>query len=621
MALVLWPIRPYTDAPCVRQPLGAFGQAVCLFGPDLPLVSEESALPMALPLAPNLPKKATQIRRLLGLLQPYVLGLLACCLPATALAAAPVADDLLAPQVPTIRPLVSWDWHGDLRLRAETLAGVRLATDPYLPSRLDLRHGAGDPSSLPEQGSSLMETADLRLRLNPVLHVGEWTDVISQVDLGRGVVLGGSPQPSDLIGSWTGVTGQSALKDGVAVRRLSVRARLLGMAEVEIGRVGDHFGMGMVRNAGGDLLSDFQSDVDRLAIRAEVFGLRLMIARDTLTSLPALGWGQSSLDLPAKDASGKPTTTPVTSSAPFFTLQDATDTTRWVAEVGGGKVKNDQGLIWNAAILYTTQELGLSAENNAGISFQTTCKTGDCITLSKRNARVFTPQMYLDWHGNWSGRAMRWQLEGAMVYGSFDNIGIKTETAADTGSKTAVDSPLTWISGGLAIRGEMQRGAERTRLDLGAASGNSNGGFGVNDSNPLTVDGSGRPDAALRTFMSGFVFHRDFRVDGLLFRDIIGAVANAAYVKIGHRHAFLQGTDDLGIEASVLGAIAPAPSATTGNSGLLGIEPELTLDYHGPGGNTALLRGSWLVPGPAFAVAGHAAHQAGRLEAVWRLQF
>jgi uncharacterized protein (TIGR04551 family) len=421
----------------------------------------------------------------------------------------------------------------------------------------------------------------------------------------------------------TTIPGQGSLRDGVSVRRLWLTGRLFGFAEVDIGRMGDHFGMGMYRNGGSDLLSDFQDDVDRVAVRADLFGLRLMVARDSLSSSPNPSWGSRANEVTGKDATtGKDVTGTWTSNtAVQQTLQDSNDLSRWVLEVHGGKRKADLGLQWAFALLYATQETALLAEHQTDVSFQGNCATTDCFLLISRKARFLDPEVALDWRGKLGNRSLRWEAEGVLHYGTFDNIGARTTTGTETSTRTSIDSPLTLVAGGIATRATLRGDHDEWKLDAGYASGSSDGGFGVNDTDNLRWNGSSRPDAPFRTFLSGFHFHRNYRIDGLLFRDVIGAVANTVFIKPAWRFLLADGSHTLGLEGSVLAAVAASSAATPGKGSLLGIEPEVTLDYRGGSGMTGLLRGSLLVPGSAFSAEGQSASLATRIEAIWRLSF
>jgi uncharacterized protein (TIGR04551 family) len=548
------------------------------------------------------------------------LGLLALAV----LAWPAMAEPSSTPMAPTT-PLVVLDVEGEFRGRAESIEGLRLAVDRdgNYP-RLDLTHGS-DPALLSTSLGDRLQSADLRLRLRPVLRVGEWSEVRGQFDLATAAVLGGNPS-AGLTERFTGDFGQGLLGH-VAVRRLWLHARLFGLAELDVGRMGDHFGLGLWRNAGGGLDGDWQSDVDRVALRAELFGLRLMAARDSLVSSPASGWG---------------TTRTGWTANPVLPLQDSNDLSRLLVQVSGGrKAHQDNGLAWAVALSYAGQDTAMRAEQletagTTGLEATGPCPPAspgsdfdpaNCIQIFDRKARWIVPQVHLDWRGNWRGRPFGVEFEGVFQYATFDNVSGASKLAGDTGVSVPVHAAMTVAAGGWAARGFLTDGVWRHQLDLGFASGQSGGGgFGVNDTSLLVLPSSSASAPAYRTMWTGFHFHRDYRIDGLLFRDVIGAVANTWYVKPAWRRQLLDGPHALGLSVGVLGALAAAPSSTPGNALLLGLEPELVADWRGPtigatGGFDGQLRGALVVPGQALDREGVSAQWAGRVDLILRLRF
>ncbi|MEZ4466019.1 MAG: hypothetical protein R3F43_16560 [bacterium] len=79
---------------------------------------------------------------------------------------------------------------------------------------------------------------------------------------------------------------------------------------------------------------------------------------------------------------------------------------------------------------------------------------------------------------------------------------------------------------GYALEFEARNDQLEWGLQHGAASGDKSPGFGVLDKFPIDPDAE-QPD----TEVTGFKFDRDYVVDLILFREIIGAVTNAFYVK------------------------------------------------------------------------------------------
>lgn len=515
----------------------------------------------------------------------------------------PLAD-LPGQPIPQAHPLVSLDWHGELRTRLDYLSGVRFTTlDPSIAPHLDVRHG--ESRTLPSDGQTGL--GDLRLRLDPVLHVAEWADLRAQIDGTERMVLGGQAGTSSdpltssnlTLDYLTSEPGKYASRAGIGVRRAWVHVRVLGMGEIDIGRQGDHFGLGMVRNDGRDLFSDFQNDVDRLSATAEFFGVRFMVARDILFNGPlnttaVTGTSVLTHGVNASSVDGQPRP-----------LQDSADATRWLAQAQSSKPEGQPGLRWGAAVMYQSQDNSFYAEHgDCGLQ-------QSCDLLIPRTVRQFIPQLYLDWSGKAGKSPIRFQLEGVFRYGS----------VARADERSATDTSKTLAGGGFATKSEWRPGRNTVSLDFGLASGERGGGFGVNDQDNWRL--SAAPDTTPRSFLTGFAFHRGFLVDSILFRDIIGAVANAWYWKPAWQRTLWDNGRDQGlsVEASVLAAIAASDNATPGKAFFIGVEPEASLWWRNSG-ITAVLRASTLLPGPALAApSGADAQTVWRLDAAIRLGF
>ena len=525
--------------------------------------------------------------------------------------------------VPQAAPLVSLDWHGELRSRLDYLDGVRWTTsDPSVAAHLDVRHG--ETSAIP--GNGALGNGDLRLRLEPALHVAEWAEIRSQIDGVGNLTLGGQSRAGldtqnpanqglnqsgqtvslaamnnqgQLLQQWTSPTGGAAAVSRIGVRRAWVHVRVLGMGEVDIGRMGDHFGLGMVRNDGRDAFADFQSDLDRIALSAELFGFRLRLARDILFDGPLNTTALTGGNVLTRGSNATLT------QGRAYPLQDSAEASRWLLQGENVRPAEALGLRWAAAVMYQSQDNAFFAEHGDCAAQQS------CDLLLPRLVRQFTPQFYLDWRGRLGGAPLRLQLEGVFRYG--------TVQRAD--ERLGTDTAKSLVGGGFASRGEWRRGRSAWQFDLGMASGDRMGGFGVNDQDNWRY--AAAADAAPRSLVTGYSFHRGFLVDNLLFRDIIGAVANAWYFKPSLKRYLFETAPDQGlsVQAGVMTAFAASDNATPGKASFLGVEPHAALGWN-TGVLTAVTRATYLMPGAALdAPSGARAQPVWRLEAALRMGF
>ncbi|MBP47999.1 MAG: hypothetical protein CMH53_08680, partial [Myxococcales bacterium] len=127
-------------------------------------------------------------------------------------------------------------------------------------------------------------------------------------------------------------------------------------------------------------------------------------------------------------------------------------------------------------------------------------------------------------------------------------------------------------SWGAALKGAFQFENMGVYFDAGVASGDDTRCFGIYGPGSC---GLTDVDGALNTSVTGFRFHRNFRVDSLLFRDLIGGVTNAWYAKPSfaiNAYPFTTPGDLLGADLSVLVAGAMQAEGTPGNGTTLGTE-------------------------------------------------
>ena len=498
---------------------------------------------------------------------------------------------------PPGQPLVTPELAGVLRLRGQWIEGGTLGNGTSgLPSSLSADGGIGAGDRLSQ--------ADVRLRLRPALSLGSYARIDSLVDVAGRMVLGSDTRLDDVAGRTWGFEGNGPTRDAFAVRRLWATFDVLGIATFEVGRTPDHFGLGILRNDGRDLRADWQNDVDRVRVGAELFGFRLRLSRDSMATLPMVQKGLATDD-------------------PSYALADSTDVVRWLAEVETTTLEADPGLHWALAVGYQDQAVGMELEHsdNPLAKLQSDClQRGTCVTLVTRDATLIMPQAYVSWRKAAPWGQLRLQAEGAARVGTIDN----------TDSLASTDTSKILISGAAVGRAEAWWSRNSAKLDIGYVSGEGAGGFGVLDRQNLTA---ATPSGEVhRKLLTGMPLNRAFLIDGLLYREVIGAVANSAYIRPAFRRTVLGEPADasgnafgfgLDVEVSVLAAMAARNGSTPGRTWPLGLEPELRVDARLGRAGTAILQGSWLVPGAAFdaGLGGQAATSAMRVSLDWLTTF
>ena len=139
-------------------------------------------------------------------------------------------------------------------------------------------------------------------------------------------------------------------------------------------------------------------------------------------------------------------------------------------------------------------------------------------------------------------------------------------------------------------------------LDGGYASGDPSPGFGANPQigqplpKPGDLDGP-KADPPRKNFVDNFRFHPDYFVDRILFREIIGTVTGAAYIRPHARYRLVD-SRAFAIESSLaaIASWAVYAESTPGGQHPLGLELDPTLTYANVDGFAAALEYGALFP-------------------------
>jgi uncharacterized protein (TIGR04551 family) len=167
------------------------------------------------------------------------------------------------------------------------------------------------------------------------------------------------------------------------------------------------------------------------------------------------------------------------------------------------------------------------------------------------------------------------ELEAALIAGSIQNIGVDDFT----------EENYDLLQFGAALEAEYRLLDDKLGLYLnaGIASGDQ-------DVEGLTVT-AGLPfqEAGDRT-ISTFRFHPAYRVDLILWRNIMQQVAGAYYLKPGISYDFIRNAfgQQLGLRADVIWSRATSPVQTWGNAADLGVELNASLYYRSEDGPEVL---------------------------------
>lgn len=446
--------------------------------------------------------------------------------------------------------------------------------------------GAPFPRALGCKSSALnhpcddsLSSTNMRLRLEPTINIDEGTSVHIQADVFDNLLLGSTPTGQDLSGIYSQMSGdrthlppvgafgntQGSQQAGVNSDRASIQIKrawgevAVPLGILKFGRQPNHFGMGIFSNGGGsdpfsgtyNYDADYGDTVDRVSFSAAIPGtpLRAMIASDW--DMTRLVSNQTSVN---KGHEGHP-----------FDLDNSASTNAWVGVISKLDAPQD---------FKDTVERGETAYNY-GVYFEYKTQSWDenlsdfklggtfdsATKYIPRELKTYTPDLW-----------------GKIGFGPFL---IEAELVAQLGSVNRLDDINATITSASIRRyggtGRFTWKGVENKLKIGVESGFASGDQYDNTPqgstnlafhNPLQNDNL--------TSLTAFAFNRDYFVDMILFRQLIGAVSNAAYVK---PYLSYDITKSIMFKVSNVTSFALKPVATPGNGTMYGTEFDGEVGY------------------------------------------
>ncbi len=424
---------------------------------------------------------------------------------------------------------------------------------------LDLDHGntpSGDPLFPVPQAdplSQLLTHGDLRLRTDLAFNVPESTVSIHlRVDVLDNLSVGSLP-----VGPVADTRRQRSPGSAFVIKRAWAQV-LTPIGLIAAGRIGSHWGLGMLSNGGDCPSCDTDDAADRVFF-ATAFADHLWTLAYDFT---AIGPG-----VPRSDG------------VRFLDLDPADDTSTLTFAVMN--IRDDGSLRRRTNAGYTTFEYGAflsyrwqmfdwasaNPPSPAGYALSRT-------QLMGRGYEAVAGDVFLRLTGPWG----RVAAEVAVVGGHFDEASLIPGVL--------LRDPVESLQWGFAIESDFVPAPNvfSLGLDLGVASGDPAPGFGAFPGTRGPGQPGDREGAQLAPpydmRVDNFRFHPNYRVDKILFREIIGTVTDAFYVRPHATLSFFQhrsGRLRLDLAGVLSGALES--SSTPGNETLLGVELDPTLSY------------------------------------------
>lgn len=536
----------------------------------------------------------------------------------------------------TARP--TFEIHGYFRVRTELFAHFDLGrrddpstalwprpiTDQY--DYVDATTGAeatnqlnlcGDALAPEPCESSTQGGANMRLRVAPVITVSDNIRAFAQIDLFDNIGLGTTPEgysnePAGtgggydvrLQGGYTPLgafaatqlsptAGQNSLVDSVRVKR-AWGEYVSPIGTFRFGRMPNHWGLGMMYNAGDDLDQDVGSTVDRIMFKTGIPSIELYFAGmwdfadEGATGGPYYGCqsggkGCDEFELQAQRYHPE---------AKRYDLIQSDDVSQWGIQIYR---KRDPGLekldlakgdvVANGGFYGIYREQSLESFAKLGA---TPAEVSE--TLVWRGYQAFVPNLW----GELKWKKLRVGVEAALVWGDIDNTVVRDgnnfvnhEVEGDDGDGWDLQQF------GFVLESDFRAVEDRLRIefDTGFATGDADV-EGINGFGPGGLSGDAAPlgglDAQLtrdRTY-STFRFHPDYHVDQILWRRIMSRVQGAYYFRPGISYDFLRGGDGqrAGGGLNMVWSRATEPVQAPGNSPDLAVELDAKVYYQGLGG-------------------------------------
>ena len=422
--------------------------------------------------------------------------------------------------------------------------------------------------------------ANMRLRFSPELYISDNLRVVSQIDLLDNVVLGSTPQgyanqPTSGTGyevvarggysptsafvttQWAPVGGFNSTRDAVTVKRVWGEYST-PIGQLSFGRMPSHWGLGMVENAGDGFDSDWQTTVDRLKV---VTGLR------SIDLYASAAWdfaNEGATSAQGFEQEGQP-----------YDLAQKDDVDQWTFYVVRQRQKQLQrselarGLpVFNGGVHFVYREQSLANDQSGGSNDATLGATADNIAdgYLRRGYWAAVPDVWVQF----LFKKFRFEVEAALAWGELENI----ETKAGT---VGTNESYEIRQFGIATQSEFRAFEDKLRInfDFGYATGDA-------DVDSLVPLGQRlQPQLTSDRTYSTFRFHPDYRVDLVLFRNVLSRVQGAYYFKPAVSYDFLRDPDGrrAGGTAGLIWSRASEFVQTPGHAQDLGVELNFKLYF------------------------------------------
>lgn len=442
------------------------------------------------------------------------------------------------------------------------------------------------PTSPASDLEHTMAGVNMRLRLEPTINVSEEVRLRMQIDGLDNVIMGSTPEyafsrsdRSDFAvlseSQVPPVSGQNAIRDSIALKRVFGEITT-PVGVLRFGRMGSQWGLGMVHSDGSCHDCDYGDTVDRIQFVTQPLpGIYVTPMIDFNVEGPTSArFGEL----------GQPVDLSQSDDAHSYVLAVAKRDTDQQAKA---KLENNQAVINGGLHLtYRTQ-------HSDPVTWFTGAFTGEggdaapgSLGYAARNTWLVVPDLW----GKYEQKALRVEVEVAARIGNIGSV------AGLHGLPLEVQTPLSIFELGAVAQGEYRLldGKLKLRAELGWASGDNAFGMGAfpgrDGSDPANpgftragdIDGpqwtcsagGGCADPNIRNF----TFNRDYRIDLILWRELIGTITDAIYAKPSVEYEL---ADGLRLEGAMIYSRAVYPESTPAYTAGGTNDPSLGIEFDG----------------------------------------
>jgi uncharacterized protein (TIGR04551 family) len=440
--------------------------------------------------------------------------------------------------------------------------------------------------------------ANIRFRLNPELHISDNLRVIAQIDLLDNLVLGSTPEgysnspgegggyQANPRGGYTPLGafettqvppsyGKNSFNDSVQVKRAWAEY-LTPVGQLRFGRMPSHWGLGILANSGDKYDDDYQTTADRILFITGIKSLDLYFgaAWDFANEGPTSG----SYALPQ----GQP-----------YDLAQLDDVDQYVFVLMRRKnpeltkLALAQGdLVLNGGLYVVHRRQLLASDTGGGCAAPAAalgCSNENVQSAYvRRGASAWIPDLWLQL----LYKKFRFELEAVTVQGSIEN------TLSSPGQNNYSGAPggEGWKIRQWGIAGEIEQKLVEDKLRLGFwsgwASGDAEAVNRADTENNLSPIGEGFQPQLGDDTISTFRFHPAYRVDLILWRNLMTRVQGAYYFRPSVEYDFIREENGqrFGGGFAAIWSRASEFVQTPGHARDLGVELNLSLYFQSKDG-------------------------------------